>query len=698
MTEFTLDGLRCANCAAKIEKELKGLPKIETVKLHFSTSTLKVDSEVEEEELTKEIARVVHTYEPEVEVVGKKSKGKPADREAITLLARLILSIILGAAAFLVPFDWAVLPLTVSAYLIAGYDVLYRAVRNIFTGDFFDEFFLMSAATIGAFLIGEYFEALGVMVFYQIGEYVQGIAVRRSRKSISSVLAGVPETVHVLKGNTAVDMQPEDVLPGTKVLVKPGERLPLDSTLSSESAVFNLAAVTGESEPVQFQRGDSIASGSVLLSSSAEFQVEKPYSESTLQRIAELVENASEVKAAPERFIHRFAKIYTPIVVFSAVFLALLPPLVFGLGSFSEWVHRALVFLVVSCPCALVLSVPLGYFAGIARSARSGVIVKGGRFLEALGRADNVVFDKTGTLTTGRFQVSSVNPAPGATEKELMELTAAGESHSTHPLAKAVLQAKGADFSHLQIEEFSETSGEGTESVVDGKPLYCGSAEFLKKRSIAVGETDSEHASVIHTAYDRRYIGAVYLSDTLKPESKKAVQELKKLGVQKVAMLTGDRKDRAEAFARELGIDTVYSQLLPEDKLKIMKEMSGESKGHTVFVGDGLNDAPVIAASDIGIAMGGIGSDLTVEAADIVLTNDNPGSLVEAWGISGKTARIVRENIGLAFAVKAGVLVLGAFGFVSLWAAVFADVGVALLAVLNSTRILGKKGFQRNNR
>lgn len=578
---------------------------------------------------------------------------------------------------------WGELILYVSAYLVVGADVLFGAVRNILHGQVFDERFLMTLATVGAFVIGEYPEAVAVMLFYQVGELFQSMAVGKSRKSIAALMDIRPDSATVLRGGEEITVFPDEVEKGETIIVKPGEKIPLDGIILKGSTAVNTAALTGESLPCDKFEGDTVLSGSVNISGVIEVETSGVFAESTVSKILALVENSAEKKAKSENFITKFAKYYTPAVVIGAVLLALIPSLI--TGNWAEWVKRALVFLVVSCPCALVISVPLSFFGGIGGASKRGILVKGANYLEALAKPGSVIFDKTGTLTEGKFEVTAVHPEQ-MSESELLDIAALAESYSSHPIAESIIRAHGGDIDKNRISEVRERAGYGVEGVLGGRKIYVGNALLMKE---ANAEYRDCHISgtIIHIAYENEYLGHIVVSDIIKPDAAEAISELKKLGAAKTVILTGDGKKAAEEVGIKVGADEVKSGLLPEQKVEEAEKII-EEKGTTVYVGDGINDAPVLTRADVGIAMGAIGSDAAIEAADIVIMDDKPSKVAEAVKISRRTMRIVYENIFFALGVKAIVLILGAAGIAGMWLAVFADVGVAVIAVLNAMRAM----------
>lgn len=579
-------------------------------------------------------------------------------------------------------------------YLIVGWDIIYRAVRNISHGQVFDENFLMCIATFGALGVKEYSEAVAVMLFYQIGELFQSYAVNRSRQSISAMMDICPEYANIEEDGKLKQVDPDDVEIGTEIVIKAGERVPLDGVVVSGTSFVDTSALTGESVPREVTEGSEIISGCVNGSGLLKVRTTKEFDDSTVAKILELVENASSKKAHVENFITKFAKYYTPIVVCAAVVLAFLPPIILG-GGFAEWIQRACIFLVISCPCALVISVPLGFFGGIGAASKQGVLVKGSNYLEALSEMKTIVFDKTGTLTKGEFVVSEV--IPNGWEKEgLLEVAALAEGYSDHPISaalkKAYEEAELGELSMDRVEKTEEIAGHGIKAKIDGRVVYAGNAKLMEEEGVEY-EPCTVPGTVVYLAAEKEFLGTIVISDTVKPEAKRAIAQLKKSGVKKTVMLTGDRKDVGEAVAESLGIDEVYTDLLPGDKVDKVEALLGElgEKEKLGFVGDGINDAPVLSRADIGIAMGSMGSDAAIEAADVVLMDDNILKISSIMRIAGKTLQIVHQNIVFALGVKVLVLILGALGMANMWEAVFADVGVSVIAILNSMRTLKVK-------
>ena len=604
-------------------------------------------------------------------------------------LVRIGAGAVLLVAAYLLPVEgWASLVAFLVPYAVVGWDVLWKAVRNILHGQVFDENFLMALATIGAFATGEYSEGVAVMLFYQVGEWFQRYAVGRSRRSIAALMDIRPDHANLVgPDGTARQVDPDEVQVGDVILVKPGERVPLDGTVLEGNSMLDTAALTGESVPRRTAEGDTVISGCINGSGLLRVRVEKPYGESTVAKILDLVENENKKKAKAENFITKFARWYTPAVVIAALALAVLPPMVLG-GGWADWVRRALIFLVISCPCALVISVPLSFFGGIGGASKRGILVKGGAYMEVLANARTVVFDKTGTLTKGVFSVTAVHPHE-IDKTHLVELAALAESYSTHPIAVSLRAAYGKTPDAARVAGYEELSGRGVRARVDGHTVCVGNGRLMDEAGAQWHECHLT-GTVAHVAVDGSYAGHIVISDEVKPDAAAAIAALKEAGVKKTVMLTGDAREVGEAVAKQLGIDEAYTQLLPADKVEHMERLlARQPKGEALaFVGDGVNDAPVLARADVGIAMGGIGSDAAIEAADVVLMDDKPSKLAEAVRISRRTLRIVHQNIAFALVVKALVLALGALGMATMWEAVFADVGVMVLAILNAMRAL----------
>lgn len=728
--KLVLSGLNCANCANKIEAKVNKINGIENASLNFSTTVLTVEINKEEEKynILNEIKSIVKKLEPHVNVI-EKSDDKFIKVNKVECTSRCCtdnhwheinnkeqhghshthefnegngllgyikdnLLLIIGAMIYLIALAYKSNENLLSfilfgiSYLIIGREVILNAIKNILRGEIFDENFLMSIATIGAFIVGEYPEAVAVMLFYQIGEVFQGYAVNKSRKSISSLMNIRADYANVLRNGREIKVSPEEVSINETIIVKPGERVPLDGTVLEGKSFIDTSALTGESVPREVTDGNEILSGSINNNGVLKVKVDKEYGESTVARILELVENASNKKAPTEKFITKFAKVYTPIVVAIAILVAIIPPIIIKDSTFSEWVYKALSILVVSCPCALVVSIPLGFFSGIGAASKKGILVKGGNFLEALKNSEIVVFDKTGTLTKGIFEVTEINSI-NISKEELLEITAIGESLSNHPIAVSITKAYRNKVNKDEIKDYKEISGYGIEVNIKGNDVLIGNSKLMKINNIEYNDIDSI-GTIVHVAINGEYKGNIVISDEIKENVKESLSELKEVGIKKTIMLTGDNKSVAEKVAMDIGIDEVYSELLPGDKVSKIEDIlnKGTSKGKVLFVGDGINDAPVLARADIGVAMGGIGSDAAIEAADVVLMKDNIEEISEAIRISRRTNIILWQNIIFSLGIKIIVMLLVILGLTNMWAAVFADVGVTLIAVLNSMRII----------
>ncbi len=607
-------------------------------------------------------------------------------RKQKKVLIRILIAAALFAAAFLVPVEgFGKLGLFLFPYAVIGWDILWRAAVNIAHGQVFDENFLMALATVGAFATGSYEEGVAVMLFYQIGELFQSCAVSRSRRSIAALMDICPEYANVETDGVLTRVDPAEVDVGATIVVKPGEKIPLDGVVEEGESYLDTSALTGESVPRSTRAGDNVVSGCINQSGLLRIRVTKPYDQSTVSKILELVENASSRKAKSENFITKFARWYTPCVVIVAVLLAVIPPLF--VGNWAEWIHRALIFLVVSCPCALVISVPLSFFGGIGGASRAGILVKGGNYLEVLAHADTVVLDKTGTLTRGEFRVSGVYPT-AVTEDELLEIAACGEMYSNHPIARSVREAYGKELHADRLRAPEEIAGRGIRAVVDGQVVCIGNERFMTDIGVVPAETQ-ESGTVVHVSREGEYLGHIVIRDSLKANAAEALTDLHRIGIRRTVMLTGDTDAAAGQIAAALDIDEVRAQLLPGDKVSCVESlMAIGRRGSVVFVGDGINDAPVLMRSDVGIAMGAMGSDAAIEAADVVLMDDNPAKIPLAIRIARRTMAIVHQNIVFALGVKGAILLLGALGYAGMWAAVFADVGVSVIAILNASRAL----------
>ena len=651
------------------------------------------------------VTTIVHSHEPDVEVLEKqleatapvKKNEKAAvyndeDKKRTIRLAvgAVVYAIGMALTVFAKLPTLAELAFLIVAYVILGWDVVWQAVKNITRGQVFDEHFLMSVSTIGAFAIGEYPEAVAVMLFYQVGEFFQSLAVKRSRKSISDLMDICPDSATVKRNGVLQVVSPESVAVGEIIVVKPGEKIPLDGIVVDGESMLDTKALTGESVPRSIRKGDEALSGCINQSGLLTLKVTKSFGESTVSKITDLVENASARKAPTENFITTFARYYTPVVVGMAAVLAIIPPLVLG-GGWSEWLRRGFVFLIVSCPCALVISIPLTFFGGIGAASKRGVLVKGSNYLEALNKVSVVVFDKTGTLTKGVFEVANIIPAAGYQKEQVLEYAAQAESYSNHPIAKSILATYGKPIDQKQFSDFEEISGHGISVMVQGKKVLAGNSKLMESEKIAYAACDAA-GTKFYVAADGSYVGCILIADEVKPDSKCAIAELKKIGVEKTVMLTGDDERIGKSVADELGLDAYYAQLLPDQKVEKLEMLDKQKRqgSKLAFVGDGINDAPVLARADVGIAMGGLGSDAAIEAADVVLMTDEPSKLVEAIDVAKATKRIVMQNIVIALGIKSVFLVLGALGMAGMWEAVFGDVGVTIIAVLNAMRILKK--------
>ena len=651
------------------------------------------------------VTTIVHSHEPDVEVSEKqleatapvKKDEKAAvyndeDKKRTIRLAvgAVVYAIGMALTVFAKLPTLAELAFLIVAYVILGWDVVWQAVKNITRGQVFDEHFLMSVSTIGAFAIGEYPEAVAVMLFYQVGEFFQSLAVKRSRKSISDLMDICPDSATVKRNGVLQVVSPESVAVGEIIVVKPGEKIPLDGIVVDGESMLDTKALTGESVPRSIRKGDEALSGCINQSGLLTLKVTKSFGESTVSKITDLVENASARKAPTENFITTFARYYTPVVVGMAAVLAIIPPLVLG-GGWSEWLRRGFVFLIVSCPCALVISIPLTFFGGIGAASKCGVLVKGSNYLEALNKVSVVVFDKTGTLTKGVFEVANIIPAAGYQKEQVLEYAAQAESYSNHPIAKSILATYGKPIDQKQFSGFEEISGHGISVMVQGKKVLAGNSKLMESEKIAYAACDAA-GTKFYVAADGSYVGCILIADEVKPDSKCAIAELKKIGVEKTVMLTGDDERIGKSVADELGLDAYYAQLLPDQKVEKLEMLDKQKRqgSKLAFVGDGINDAPVLARADVGIAMGGLGSDAAIEAADVVLMTDEPSKLVEAIDVAKATKRIVMQNIVIALGIKSVFLVLGALGMAGMWEAVFGDVGVTIIAVLNAMRILKK--------
>lgn len=702
---YFLQGLGCANCASKIETAAKALDGVSSASVNFMTTTLKLElREGYSGNISDAVEKTVHKYEPEIIVLDKSEQNTKSDthdhahggesgkKQMIQLIAG---AVVFGVGILLSRLYelnlYVELAVFLASYIILGGKVVLKALKNITKGQIFDENFLMSVATIGAFAIGDFAEAVAVMLFYQVGEYFQDTAVRRSKKSIADLMDIRPDSATVKIDGELIKVAPETVTIGDIIVVKPGEKIPLDGVIIDGESMLDTKALTGESVPRTVKAGDSALSGCINQNGVLTIEVTKTFGESTVAKIIDLVENASSKKAPTENFITTFSRYYTPVVVGLAALLAVIPPLFMG-GTWSEWINRGLIFLVISCPCALVISIPLGFFGGIGGASKKGVLVKGSNYLEALNNLDIVVFDKTGTLTKGVFKVTGIHSADKFSESELLEYAANAEAFSNHPIARSILKAYDKSIDKDKLVDYSEISGHGIRVTVNGKTVLAGNNKLMKLSDTPFEESN-DIGTKVYVAVDNQYAGCIVISDEMKEDSKAAIAGLKARNVRKTVMLTGDNAQIGEAIAKELALDEVYTQLLPDQKVEKVEMLDGQkrSKGKLAFVGDGINDAPVLARADVGIAMGGLGSDAAIEAADVVLMTDEPSKLLDAIDIAKFTKRIVWQNIVFALCVKGIFLLLGAFGITTMWEAVFADVGVSVIAILNAMRVLKRK-------
>lgn len=686
----TLDGLDCVNCAAKIEKELNKNPGLEHVKVNFVTKSIELP-----EEHFAVAQEVIARLEPGVRLrKGQDAEDAPEKKNLLPLWISGVLFVIgfvFNEQLHNTPYSWLEYLVLLTSYFLVGWPVITGALRNLVRGEVFDENFLMTLATAGAIAIHQLPEAAGVMLFYAIGEYFQEKAVNRSRRSIRALLDIQPEYANLKENGTTRQVRPDEVAVGQTIVVKPGERVPLDGEVVAGTSLVDTSALTGESTPRKMEAGATILAGMVNGEGLLTVKVTRPYQDSSVARILHLVEEAGERKAPTEQFITVFARYYTPLVVAAAVLIAVVPPLFIPGATFSTWLYRALVLLVISCPCALVVSIPLGYFGGIGGASRHGILIKGANYLDALGNAHTVVFDKTGTLTKGVFRVTEVRPRNGFTPEEVLTAAAWAEVFSNHPIAHSLREAYGREIPVDLVRDYQEIPAHGISAVVAGKHVLAGNDRLMHRE--AIDHEDCEvQGTIVYVAIEREYAGYIVIADELRDDAKTAVEDLKALGVQKVFMLTGDDSTVAARVADQLQLDGFQAELLPEDKVtrleELMAELPNRKQQKLVFVGDGVNDAPVITRADIGVAMGGLGSDAAIEAADVVLMEDAPSKLTRAIEIARRTRRIIRQNIYVALAVKAFFLFLGAFGVATIWEAVFADVGVTLLAVFNASRTL----------
>lgn len=698
--ELELNGLNCASCAGKIERLSNEIDGVSEANLDFVSKKLKVNLNEDDkiDIIKKDIKAIIKKLEPDVIVIDKADKDTYKDdhdhhHDHGDVTKKEIVKLIISGILFALPWILGLqgtprLALYLFSYLVVGHKVIIRAAKNVIGGTPFDENFLMTIATIGAFVIGEYPEAVAVMLFYQVGEMFQGMAVNHSRKSISSLLDIRPDSANLEKNNEIIVVSPEDVHIGDYIIIKPGEKVPLDGVVVEGESSLDTSNITGESVPRNVSVGDNVLSGVVNNHGMLKVKVSKEFGESTVSKILDLVENASSKKAATENFITKFARYYTPLVVFVALAIAVIPPLFMG-AELKEWAYRACVFLVISCPCALVISIPLGFFGGIGGASKTGILVKGGNYLEALTEVDTIVFDKTGTITKGTFRVTEIINYEDYSKEEILELGAYGEVFSNHPIGKSIIEDYGKEINKEHIKSYKEIPGKGIEVVIDNKQILLGNKTLFNDRGIKVNETNSI-GSVVYIGKENNHIGTIIVSDELKDNAIEDIKKLKSLGIKETIMLSGDNELTANKVGEIVGIDKVYGNLLPQDKVSIFEDIIDNKKGKSrvIFVGDGVNDAPVLARADVGIAMGGLGSDAAIEASDIVIMTDEIGKIGTGIKIAKNTRKIVTQNIILALGLKLVVLTLGAMGLATMWEAVFADVGVSIIAILNSIRAL----------
>ena len=694
-----LEGLNCAGCAAKIEALTNDIDGVDSASLDFVSKKLKVNVEENDksENITDEIKAIVNKLEPHVVVI-EKNKGNYShahehghSHDHGDINKSDIFKLILGGILFIIPYIFKLegtprFLIYLTAYIVVGLEIIIIAIRNVLAGQPFDEYFLMTVATVGAFAIGEYPEGVAVMLFYQLGELFQGLAVNHSRKSISSLLDIRPDYANLEMDGEVQRVEPEKVHVGDYIIVKPGEKVPLDGIIIDGKSSMDTSNITGESVPRTVNVGDNVLSGFINREGLLKVKVKKEFSESTVSKILNLVENASSKKAPTENFITKFARYYTPVVVYTALAIGLIPPLLMGY-NIRDWAYRAFIFLVISCPCALVISIPLGFFGGIGGASKAGILIKGGNYLEGLNDIDTIVFDKTGTITKGTFKVSNIEGFNDNTQEEILELAAYGEAFSNHPIGLSIVETYGEEIDKSRIGNYREISGKGIEAEIDGEKVFVGSKKLFEENNINVQEKDSI-GTVVYIGKENTHIGTIEISDEIKENVIKDIKAMKAQGIKNTIMLSGDNKETAKKVGELVGIDRVYGDLLPQDKVEKFEKIMEENHGKVAFVGDGVNDAPVLARADIGIAMGGLGSDAAIEASDIVIMTDEIGKINTGLKIAKNTKKIVTQNIVLALGIKLIVLTLGAFGKATMWEAVFADVGVSIIAILNSIRAL----------
>ncbi|MGI5911029.1 MAG: heavy metal translocating P-type ATPase [Syntrophomonadaceae bacterium] len=695
---YSLVGLDCPNCAAKLERELRKVNGLENLTVNFNTLSVELSEELEEEAraIIKRVEPGVKLQKTErLQSFSSTEKTEEHNSLGVIIGAGLLwaIGLIFNQSLHDTPLSWAEYAVFITAYFLVGWSVILAAFRKLLGRELFDENFLMTIATVGAIAIHQLPEAVGVMLFYAVGEYLQDRAVNRSRRSITALLNIQPEYANLKDNGGMCQVRPEEVEIGQIIIIKPGERVPLDGEITEGTSFVDTAALTGESVPRKVEKGDKILSGMINGQGLLTVKVSKPFKDSSVARILELVEKASERKAPTEQFITKFANFYTPIVLGTAALIAIIPPLLVPGATFSEWIYRALVLLVISCPCALVVSIPLGYFGGIGAASKNGILVKGANYIDALAQLDTVVFDKTGTLTKGVFQVTEVVTKNHITPEEILSAAARAEIYSNHPIAQSIRAAykekTGKQISEDEVQDYREIPAHGISANVNGRKVLAGNDRLMHRENIVHQDCDVT-GTIVYVAIDGVYAGYIVISDETKADAKEAVSRLKQLGIRNTVILSGDDKTVVEKVSHELGIDSYYAELLPEDKVQKVEELENEikdrKKGKLVFVGDGINDAPVITRADIGVAIAGLGSDAAIEAADIVLMEDSPSMLARAVEIARRTGYIVRQNIYMALGIKAFFIILGTFGLASIWEAVFADVGVTILAIFNASR------------
>ncbi len=692
MKKYNLRNIDCASCAAKIETDLSNMKEVKFVSINFANSSITIDTDNLDLVKSKidEIEPGATIDESKESIISKGDllSNKPELAKIILVSLLLLIGFVFGEKLDSTPYQIGRYFVFISAYLISGYKVLYKAVRNIIKGNVFDEHFLMSIATLGAIAIDELPEAVAVMFFYVVGEFFQDISVNRSRKSIKALLEIKPEFANLIVNEKTQKVNPEEVTIGSLILVKPGEKIPLDGIITDGESFVDASALTGESIPVKVKKEDQVLAGMINQSGLIKIKVTKNFAESSISKILELVENASSKKAATEKFITKFARYYTPVIVLISAMIAVLPPLLFANLLFEEWIYRALVVLVISCPCALVISIPLGYFGGIGGASKKGILVKGSNYLDALAGIKAVVFDKTGTLTKGNFSVTGINLVNGYSENELLEFASYAEFNSNHPISDAIQNKYNKSIDESRIKSFEDISGFGIKAIIDDKEILVGNDKLLHKENIEHSDCSFKE-TVANVVINKELAGYIFISDQIKEDSKEAIENLNKKGIE-TFMLTGDNSTNAQFISSEIGIKHYFAELLPHQKVEHLENILNDfsKKGKVAFVGDGINDAPVIARADVGIAMGALGSEAAIETADIVIMDDSPNKVSEAIDIAYKTRKVIWQNIIFAMSVKGIFILLGTIGIAGMWEAVFGDMGVALLAILNAARIM----------